>query len=89
MWEYEGQFEVESEKTMKTVTVTVQINKVGGAGVIGDRYMGSWEYRVTNTEGQEMIANSDLRVGLPKTHRQMAKQAAEWAVHYRDYPEGY
>lgn len=52
--------------------LAVRVSKVGG-GTVGRAYEGTWIYRVTYVGGPLMVEGDDLRIGTPKTHRQIVE----------------
>lgn len=53
--------------------LAVRVSKTGG-GTLDRAYEGTWIYRVTYVGSQHVLMEGDdLRIGTPKTHRQIAE----------------
>ncbi len=67
----------EPEYTTTIGGLNVLVDKDGG-GTIGRAYVGTWTVSVLNGP-VFVLDNSELRTGMPKTHAQVARLAAEFA----------
>lgn len=65
-----------SEYTTTEGLLVITVDKIGG-GTVGRSYDGDWE--VTVSEPAMMVLDDVITTGTPKTHREVAELATEFA----------